>query len=353
MAVAVKAHPGSTTHEEVVSVRGSRSGAPISIAIHSTALGPALGGCRIWSYEHPDEAERDALRLSEGMTLKAAAAGLELGGGKGVIRAPRRGFDAATRRDALLDFGDLVESLGGRYITAEDVGVSPGDMTVVAERTSHVTGLPATNGGSGDPSPVTAVGVEAAMLACARERWGRDDLAGALVAIVGLGHVGGCLARLLRDRGCELMVADVDPGKRAVAETLNARWVDPALAMRAEADVLAPCALGGVLTAESVHRLRCEVICGAANNQIADDSLAEAIAARGILFGPDFIANAGGLINVYREIKGYDEDAALRLARGIEGTMASVLGHARERIITPLDAARTLAVERLDAAVAH
>jgi leucine dehydrogenase len=352
MAVAVKTQAARPTHEEVLSVRGARSGAPISIAIHSTALGPALGGCRVWSYDRPDDAERDALRLSEGMTLKAAAAGLDLGGGKGVICAPSGGFDAAARRDALLDFGDLVESLGGRYITAEDVGVTPGDMTVIAERTSHVTGLPTGDGGSGDPSPVTAVGVEAAMLACARERWGRDDLAGALVTIVGLGHVGGRLARLLRDRGCELVVADVDPCKRAVAEALGARWVEPSLAMRAGGEVLALCALGGGITAESIGRLRCEVICGAANNQLASDSLANELAACGILYGPDFIANAGGLINVYREIRGYDEETALELAGGIEATMGAVLARAREHIVTPLDAARALAAERLGAAVA-
>jgi leucine dehydrogenase len=353
MAVAVSARAERDTHEEVLSVEGRRSGAPMTVAVHSTALGPALGGCRVWAYARAEDIERDALRLAEGMTLKAAAAGLDLGGGKGVIGAPAGGFTAPARRDALLDFGDLVESLGGRYITAEDVGVTPDDIAVVAERTSHVTGLPPAEGGSGDPSPVTAVGVEAAMLACARDRWGQADLAGARIAIVGLGHVGGRLATLLHGRGCELLVADIDPAKRSLAEKLGARWVDPALALRARVDVLAPCALGGAVNRESVRRLGCEVVCGAANNQLADDSLAGELAEREILYAPDFIANAGGLINVYREIKGYDEETALRLARGIEETMWTVLCGAHERGCTPLESAWALAAERLDAAVAH
>ena len=352
MAVAVKPRSGSSTHEEVVAIRGERSEAPMVVAVHSTALGPALGGCRIWAYDRPDEAEGDALRLSAGMTLKAAAAGLDLGGGKGVICAPRGGFDAETRRLALLDFGDLVESFGGRYITAEDVGVSPGDISIIAERTANVTGLPAAGGGSGDPSPVTAVGVEAAMLACAEARWGQRDLRGALVTVVGLGHVGGHLARLLANRGCELIATDVDESKRATAGALGARWVDPAIAMRVHGDILAPCALGGVITAEVLPRLRCEVICGAANNQLADDALAEELAAQDVLYAPDFITNAGGLINVYRELRSYGEDEALRLARAIEGTTKRVLDAADQAGSTPLDAARALAAERLGASVA-
>jgi leucine dehydrogenase len=352
MAIAVAAERAQATHEEVVATTGSRSGYEIVVAIHSTALGPALGGVRMWTYAHPGDAERDALRLSEGMTLKAAAAGLDLGGGKGVICLPRGRRDPGARRRALLDFGDIVESLGGRYITAEDVGASPADMEVIAERTSYVTGLPAEDGGSGDPSPVTAVGVEAAMLACAGERWGTDDLRGRLATIVGLGHVGGRLARLLRDRGCELMVADVDPVKRALAETLGARWVPTAVAMRTQCDVLAPCALGGAITAEAIARLRCGIVCGAANNQLAKPSLADALAARGILYGPDFIANAGGLMSVYGELHDYGTEQALELARGIEGTMAAVLGEARESGTTPLEAARGLAEQRL-AAVRH
>jgi len=352
MAVAVQPRHEPVTHEEVVSVRGPRSGTPMVVAVHSTALGPALGGVRVWAYERPEDAERDALRLSEGMTLKAAAAKLDLGGGKGVICAPTRGFDPAARRAALLDFGDLVESLGGRYITAEDVGVSPADITVIAERTPHVTGLPPDHGGSGDPSPVTALGVEAAILACAAERWGDRDLGGRRVTVVGVGHVGARLARLLRERGCDLTLCDIDPAKRALAAELGARWADPEEAAAAECDVLAPCALGGIVTVEVLPRLRCRIICGSANNQLADDSLADALASHGILYAPDFIANAGGLINVFGEIRGYDAEAALERARGIEATMSAVFAEATRRRTTPLAAARALAAGRLDAAVA-
>jgi leucine dehydrogenase len=347
----VKLDEARTTHEEVASIRGARSGVPMAVAVHSTALGPALGGLRIWSYPDPRDAERDVLRLAEGMTLKAAAAGLDLGGGKGVICAPAEGLDGELRHAALLDFGDLVESLGGSYITAEDVGVTPADIAVVAQRTTHVTGLPSEGGGSGDPSPVTAVGVESAILACARHRWGSDDLRGRRVAILGMGHVGGRLARRLHDRGCQLIAADVDPCKRPPAEALGARWVDAAIAMRADCDVLAPCALGGAITAESVPRLGCEVVCGAANNQLAGPGLAASLAERGILYAPDFIANAGGLMSVYGELHGHDADRAVELARGIEATMLAVLEEAVRRGTTPLAAAGELAERRLASAL--
>jgi leucine dehydrogenase len=250
----------------------------------------------------------------------------------------------------LLDFADLVESLGGRYITAEDVGVTPGDLVRIATRTSHLTGLPIDHGGSGDPSPVTAVGVEAAIRACARHRFGSPDLAGRRVTVIGLGHVGGQLARRLVTAGAILLVADVDPAKRAIAEAIDARWIDPAEASVAECDVLAPCALGGAITRANVTRLRCAVVCGSANNQLAEDGLAAELDRRDILYAPDFIANAGGLINVYREIRGYSEEHARELALGIETTTTRMLDAADARGITPLEAARELARERLDAA---
>lgn len=336
-------------HEELAVRRGERSGVYVIVAVHSTTLGPALGGVRLWRYATPVDASRDALRLAKGMTLKAAAAGLDLGGGKGVVCVPEDGFEEDRHRAALLDFGDLVESLGGRYMTAEDVGVSPGDMAVIAERTTHLTGLPTERGGSGDPSPVTAVGVEAAMRACAREHFGSPDLAGRRVVVVGLGHVGGELARRLAAAGSQLGTSDIDPRRRSVAAALGARWLEPEEAMLAECDVLAPCALGGAVDERNAAELRCEVICGAANNQLADESLATVLADRRILYAPDFIANAGGLINVFREIRGYGPKRALELALGIEATMGRVFTLARERGITPLTAARQLAGERLDA----
>ena len=342
--------PVEFDHEEVVVHRGPRSGVPCIVAVHSTALGPALGGLRIWHYAGVGDGQRDAMRLAAAMTLKAAAAGLDLGGGKGVICAPPEGLLGARRVAALRDFGDLVESLKGRYITAEDVGTSPQDLVALSARTAHVTGLPPEHGGSGDPSPVTAIGVQAAMRACVAERFGSAELAGRRIAVIGLGHVGAALARNLAAAGCELLVADIDEGKRRLAGELGASWLDPREAMLAGCDVLAPCALGGAITAGNVSALRAEIVCGSANNQLADDSLAGTLATRGVLYAPDFIANAGGLINVYREIKGYSPERALELAEGIEGTMAQILAVAARRGVSPLAAARRLARHRLERA---
>lgn len=339
------------SHEQLLVHNGRRSGLPIAIAVHSTRLGPALGGVRIWSYQRARDGVHDALRLAQGMTMKAAAAGLELGGGKGVICAPPEGLhDPDLRREALLDFGDLVETLGGAYITAEDVGATPEDISTIAERTTHVTGLSRERGGSGDPSPFTALGVEAAMRACAAARFAAPELGGRTVTIVGLGHVGSRLAQRLAVAGCELVVTDIDPAKQALAQRLGARWIEPERALAAECDLLAPCALGGAISSQTLSGLRCEIVCGAANNQLADDSLAAELAARGVLYAPDFIANAGGLIHVASEVLGYDERRAVELAEGIEGSMAGVLELADRRGITPLTAAGELARARLDAA---
>jgi leucine dehydrogenase len=338
-------------HEDLAIHRGTRSGCQVIVAIHSTALGPALGGVRLWHYPATIDAARDALRLARGMTMKAAAAGLDLGGGKGVICAPDGPQPSGDlRRALLLDFGDLVSSLRGRYITAEDVGMSPADLVTIAERTEHVTGLPPEHGGSGDPSPFTAVGVEAAMRACARDRFGSEALAGRRVVVVGMGHVGTELARRLAAAGAELAVSDIDARKRTCATAFGADWLEPAEAMLAECDILAPCALGGAIDAANIGLLRCEVICGSANNQLADENLDRELAERGILYAPDFIANAGGLMHVYIDICGYSEERAIGLAIGIEQTMARVLETASERSITTLEAAHELARERLDAA---
>ena len=343
--------PVALDHEQLAVRRGERSGLYCVVAVHSTALGPALGGLRIWHYPAREDAVRDAMRLAAGMTLKAAAAGLALGGGKGVICAPAGGLIGERRRAALLDFGDLVESLDGRYITAEDVGTSPDDLVTIAERTAHITGLPADRGGSGDPSPFTAIGVEAAMRACAAERFGEPSLAGRTVCVIGLGHVGAGLARRLADAGAELLVSDIDPSKRAVADVLGATWREPEDAMVAECDLLAPCALGGAIDAANAGELRCEIVCGSANNQLSDEALADVLADRGVLYAPDFVANAGGLIHVFMELGNYSEDHAVELALGIEGTMSRILAIAGERSVTPLSAARELAAERLGAAL--
>jgi leucine dehydrogenase len=341
-------------HEELVIRRGVRSGRYVVVAVHSTALGPALGGVRLWDYPATIDAARDALRLAQGMTMKAAAAGLDLGGGKGVICAPHTDAeDTELRRAMLLDFGDLVESLDGRYITAEDVGMSPDDMVTIAERTDHLTGLPSGHGGSGDPSPFTAAGVEAAMRACASSRLGSSDLAGRRAVVVGLGHVGEALARRLVSAGAEVAGADVVPAKRAVAKSLGIEWMEPSEAMLAECDLLAPCALGGAVNEANVERLRCRVLCGSANNQLASEDLAERLAERRILYAPDYIANSGGLIHVYMEIRGYDEAEATELVLGIERTMERIVAAAEAREITPLRAAGEIARERLEAAGAE
>ena len=351
-------------HEELVVRKGRRSGVYTVVAIHSTALGPALGGCRMWRYATSADGTRDALRLSRAMTYKSAAAGLALGGGKGVIcLGPGSPPTGAVRRDMLLDFADTVEVLEGSYITAEDVGTSARDMAVVAERTSHVTGLARSRGGSGDPSPFTAQGVEAAMRACCARRFGSPDLSGRTVSIVGAGHVGSALARRLAKAGARLIVADIDEKKRDRARELpRTRWTDPSSAMLAEVDVLAPCALGGVIDEVNVGLLRCRIVCGAANNVLANEALADDLAARGILYAPDFVANAGGIINISVELRGdpsgptprsegeYDLREARRRVAAIEETMGEILDHAEADGSTPLAAAYERARRRLVAA---
>lgn len=335
-------------HEELLVHRGERSGLSMAIAIHSTALGPALGGARLWRYRALGDAIADALRLSEAMTYKAAAAGLGLGGGKAVLCAPPdRELTPAGRRNLMLDLGDAVESLGGRYVTAEDVGTGTDDMAIVAESTAHAVGGPTGAGGSGDPSPVTARGVEAGIRASCEHRYGSPDLAGRVVTIAGVGHVGMALATRLAEAGCELRVSDIDEGKRASAKRLGAVWVDPENAAGTECDVFAPCALGGAINAESIDRLRCEIVCGSANNVLADDSLAEALTERGILYAPDFIANAGGLINVYGELRDLGPDQVEKLLDGIGDALGRVFEVASARSVTPLEAAKAVAEEAL------
>jgi leucine dehydrogenase len=342
---------GLLDHEELVVGRGERSGAYLVIAVHSTALGPSLGGARLWHYPCLGDGIADALRLSEAMTYKASAAGLDLGGGKAVLCAPSGGKpDPELRRALMLDLGDAVEGLEGRYITAEDVGTSVEDIAMVGERTDNVTGKPVELGGSGDPSPITARGVEAAIRACCRHRYGSAELSGRRIAVVGLGHVGARLAERLATGGAELVASDIDEGKREIAERLGGRWVDPDDAMAVECELLVPCALGGAIDAETVETLRCEIVCGAANNVLARDGLAERLAEREILYAPDFIANAGGLINVYGELHGLDPEGLGALVDGIGPALGRILEASAERSVTPLRAARELALERLEAA---
>jgi leucine dehydrogenase len=339
-----------TTGEALVRHEGERSGLQVVIAVDSTALGPALGGCRMWHYNSPGEAVEDACRLAAAMTLKAAAAGLDLGGGKGVICLPNASAAPDQREAALLDFADAVESLEGRYITAEDVGTGADDMAAISTRTDHVVGMPARLGGRGDPSPLTARGVERAIRACCAHRFGTSDLEGVRICVVGAGHVGTSLVGRLRTSRAEVLVSDIDESRRSHVEDLGAKWVDAGAAMLTECDVLAPCALGGVVDARNVGWLRCSILCGAANNVLAGDELAERLRDRGIVYAPDFIANAGGLIHVYADLHGHPEAQVDELVDSIGETIEDVLAEADRSGTTPLDAAHALARRRLEAA---
>jgi leucine dehydrogenase len=340
----------SLDHEELLVRRGRRSRLAVMVAVHSTARGPALGGCRMWTYPSEPLAVLDVLRLSRAMSYKNAAAELPLGGGKGVIALPPGvRLSGRRRRDALLDFADVVDALDGRYLTAEDVGMSSRDMATIATGTRHVTGLARSRGGSGDPSPLTAIGVEASIETVCARLFGSPSLRGRSIAIVGLGHVGARLAERCARAGAKLVLADIDAEKRALAERIGARWTTPGRALTAKVDVLSPCALGGVLSAASVPKLRCRAIVGAANNQLTEESVAALLAAHGIVWAPDFIVNAGGVVNLAVELRpeGYDAATARRRARAIGDTLAQVLDAADADGATPLAAANTLAERRL------
>jgi leucine dehydrogenase len=341
-------YPETLDHEDVVVRRGRRSGLFTFVAVHSTVRGPAVGGCRMWGYDDSRAALRDVLRLSRAMTYKAAVADLPLGGGKGVIMtAPGARLSAQQRTAALLDFGDTVQSLRGHYITAEDVGTSSHDMRVINGRTRHVAGLPRRMGGSGDPSPFTALGVESAIRACCERAFGSNSLRGRSVAVIGLGHVGSRVAKRCAQAGAKLVLSDIDPRKRHLAEDLDARWSEPEHALEVEVDVLAPCALGGILDDDTVPRLRCRIVAGAANNQLAGETVADLLAARDILWAPDFVANAGGLINIAEEQRGYQPAAARARVRAITETLREIFDQADASGTTPLAAAAAIARQRL------
>lgn len=331
-------------HEDIVVVRRVGSGLRAIIAVHSTLLGPSLGGARFFPYDSEALALHDVLRLSEAMTQKAALAGLRQGGGKAVIIGdPHR-----VKTPALLrDFAAAVDSLHGRYITAEDVGTTQDDMDLIRETTPFVSGTATSNGGSGDPSSATAIGVVVAMEAAAARLWD-DGLEGRTVCVLGAGKVGGEIVRLLAQRQVVVIASDVDQ-TRAECALRNgaARLVDPADALRVTADVLCPCALGGLLTADVVPDLPFGLIVGAANNQLADAQVADTLAAAGILYVPDFLANAGGIINIAEESRGYDPERALQAVRRIAATTTEVLERAETSGATPLAAAQEVVDQRL------
>jgi len=339
-------------HERVVITRGRRTGLTIIVAVHSTALGRAAGGCRMWHYASWHEALDDALRLSEAMTYKSALAGLPLGGGKSVIALPPAYEPSADeRRDVMLDLGDVVESLDGLYGVAEDVGTTAADMLVASERTRFAYCLPESAGGSGEPSAPTAVGVFEAIRATCEHVFGDDSVAGRRFTVVGLGQVGGRLARRLAADGASLAVADVDPAKRALADELGAVWLDPTTAYAKPTDVLVPAALGGVLTPAVVETLQCRAIVGPANNQLSSDDVADLIAARGITWAPDFVVNAGGVVyGALVDVAGQAPDEALAKVREVGDTLRRVYALAAEHGSTPAAAALQLARARIAAA---
>jgi len=333
-------------HEEIAMGSDPRSGYRGIVAIHSTKLGPALGGTRFWSYATDDEAIVDALRLSRGMTYKNAVAGLHLGGGKSVIIGDNRTID---REEIFRAHGRLVESLGGRYITAEDVGTSTADMDFVHLETKHVAGLAHA---SGDPSPVTAHGVFRAVQASAKARWGSDDLTGKVVAIQGCGSVGRFLAGELHEAGAKLFVTDIHPERaQRVADETGATIVGPGEIYSVAADIFAPCAMGGIINDETIPQLKVEIVAGGANNQLLEPRHGDILEQRGLMYAPDYVANAGGVINVYGEVAGWDAEHALQKADEIYDTILGVYEIAKAENIPSYQAADRLAERRLEAGV--
>ncbi|BCJ48105.1 leucine dehydrogenase [Actinoplanes ianthinogenes] len=316
-------------HEHVVTHRGERTGLPITIAVHTTVRGRSAGGCRITTYPDWRDAVTDALRLSAAMTAKCAIAGLPLGGAKTVVAVPTA-YEKGP--DLLHDVGDLIASLDGRYATGPDVGTGPGDMAVIAERTPHVFCRPQAAGGSGDSSPHTAAGVVAALRAVCADRFGSPDLGRRSFAILGLGRVGGHVLDLLAATGATISAADVDESRRRPGVT----WLSPRQCLTADVDVLIPAALGGLLTARTVPRLRCAAIAGPANNQLDEPGTAGLLHERGILWAPDIVVSAGGLINA-TAVELLHETPAQAAARveAIGDTLAAILAAARAGGISP------------------
>ena len=333
--------------EQVVFCNDRPSGLRSIVAIHSTVLGPALGGTRFYPYADDREALTDVLRLASGMTSKAAAAGLDLGGGKAVII----GDPATLKTEALLRaHGRFIESLGGRYITAEDVGTTQRDMDMIQRETAHVVGVSSLGGGSGDPSTATATGLVHAMRAVATELWGTLTLEGRHVVISGVGKVGSALAGLLVNEQALVTIADVTPTTLVrVADDLGLATVSVERALTLECDIFAPCGMGGVLNESTIAALRCRAVVGSANNQLSDRSGADQLAKKGVLYVPDYIVNAGGLLNVAEELHGYRRARAQDAISRVFDTTARVLAMAIAESITPLDAADRLAVDRIAA----
>ena len=332
--------------EEVVFFHDRPSRLRAIVAIHSTQLGPALGGTRFYRYQSEADALHDVLRLARGMTYKAAAAGLDLGGGKAVIIGdPHR----LRSEELFRAYGRFLDTLQGRYITAEDVGTTGEDMDTVRRETRSVVGVSPSMGGSGDPSPVTAWGVYRGLIACAEEAWKDPSLEGRRIAVQGVGKVGYWLVKHLHEAGAQIVVSDVTVDAVAtVVREFGVDTADPDKIHAVECDVFAPCALGGILRDDTLPELKCRIVAGSANNQLEHDEHGEALQEMGILYAPDYIINAGGLINVADELRGYDRNRAMAKVEGIYRTLREVFLVARERGISTAHAADAVAQARID-----
>ena len=332
-------------YEEVVFFHDPPTRLRAIVAIHSTALGPALGGTRFYPFASEDDALRDVLRLSRGMTYKAAAAGLDLGGGKAVIIGdPKRD----KTEELLRAYGRFIDSLGGRYITAEDVGTAREDMDILRRETSWVTGVSKRLGGSGDPSPVTAWGVFQGLRACIEEALKTQSFDGIRVVVQGVGKVGFHLAKHLVEAGARVAVADVDVDAVArVVRDLGVETTEPEKAHATECDIFAPCAMGGIIGDDTIPDLKCRIVAGSANNQLERPEHGDTLGEQGILYAPDFVINAGGLINVSDELHGYDRERAMAKVEGIYRTVREVFHLARTEGISTRRAAERMAEERM------
>ncbi|MCC7097706.1 MAG: Glu/Leu/Phe/Val dehydrogenase [Thermomonas sp.] len=332
-------------HEQVVFCHNKDAGLKAIIAIHNTVLGPALGGTRMWPYASEAEALNDVLRLSRGMTFKNAVAGLNIGGGKAVII----GDPAKDKSEALFRaFGQFVDSLGGRYITAEDVGIDVNDMEYVYRETQYVTGVHQIHGGSGDPSPFTAYGALQGLMATLNKKFGNEDVGKYSYAVQGLGHVGMEYVKLLKERGAKIFVTDINKAlvDKAVSE-YGAEAVGLDEIYDVAADVYSPCALGGTVNEKTLPRFKFKVICGAANNQLSTDAIGDEVVKRGILYAPDYAVNAGGVMNVALELDGYNRERAMRMMRTIYHNLSRIYEISDRDGIPTYRAADRLAEERI------
>lgn len=331
-------------HEQVLFCNDAKTGLKAIIAVHNTVLGPALGGTRMWKYDNEADALHDVLRLSRGMTYKNSISGLDLGGGKAVIIG-----DARTMKSEALfrRFGQFVNGLAGKYITAEDVGISPDDMVHVSKETNHVVGLP---GKSGDPSPVTAYGVYMGMKACAKMQFGTDSLNGKTVAVQGVGHVGQYLVKHLAAEGAKIFITDIhEETLKKVAETYGASVVAPQEIYDVPMDIYAPCALGATVNDDTLARLSCSIISGAANNQLADEQKhGMAVMEKGILYAPDYAINAGGVINCFSEVSGLSLEWSHQKAGEIYQTIYQILERSKNEGIPSYQIANRMAEERIE-----